>query len=212
MDFIPKQLADYAEQHTSNETAVLHGLYRETHIKTIMPQMIAGHLQGAFLSMISFMVQPKQILEVGTFTGYSAICLCSGLQENGMLHTIDINEELQSMQKHYFEQAGVSEKITSYIGNALDIIPQIEGTFDLVFLDADKINYANYYDMVFEKVRQGGYIMADNVLWSGKILDDKKDVDTAALDAYNKKIQSDDRVQNILLPIRDGIMIARKMV
>ena len=145
MDFIPKQLADYAEQHTSKETDSLHSLYRETHIKTIMPQMIAGHLQGAFLSMMSFMIQPKQILEVGTFTGYSAICLCSGLQENGMLHTIDINEELQSMQKQYFEKAGVSEKITPHIGNALDIIPTIDATFDIVFLDADKINYANYY-------------------------------------------------------------------
>ena len=212
MDFIPKQLADYAEQHTSKETDSLHSLYRETHIKTIMPQMIAGHLQGAFLSMMSFMIQPKQILEVGTFTGYSAICLCSGLQENGMLHTIDINEELQSMQKQYFEKAGVSEKITPHIGNALDIIPTIDATFDIVFLDADKINYANYYDMVFDKVRKGGYIIADNVLWSGKVLEEQKDKDTAALDAYNKKIQEDTRVQNILLPIRDGIMIARKMM
>jgi len=212
MDFIPKQLAAYAEQHTSKETDVLHNLYRETHIKTIMPQMIAGHLQGAFLSMMSMMIQPKQILEVGTFTGYSAICLCSGLQENGMLHTIDINEELQSMQKQYFEEAGVSKKITTYVGNALNIIPAIDATFDLVFLDADKINYANYYDMVFDKVRKGGYIVADNVLWSGKILDEQKDKDTAALDSYNKKIQADERMQNILLPIRDGIMIARKMV
>ena len=212
MDFIPKQLADYAEQHTSKETDSLHNLYRETHIKTIMPQMIAGHLQGAFLSMMSFMIQPKQILEVGTFTGYSAICLCSGLQENGMLHTIDINEELQSMQKQYFEKAGVSEKITAHIGNALDIIPTIDATFDIVFLDADKINYANYYDMVFDKVRKGGYIIADNVLWSGKVLEEQKDKDTAALDAYNKKIQEDTRVQNSLLPIRDGIMIARKMM
>ncbi|MGB1207073.1 MAG: O-methyltransferase [Chitinophagales bacterium] len=212
MDFIPKQLANYAEQHTSQESDVLYGLYRDTHIKTIMPQMIAGHLQGAFLSMMSFMIQPKQILEVGTFTGYSAICLCAGLQKSGMLHTIDINEELQSMQQQYFEKAGVTEKIKPYIGNALDIIPKIEATFDLVFLDADKINYANYYDMVFEKVRKGGYIIADNVLWSGKVLDQQKDKDTAALDAYNKKIQNDNRVQNILLPIRDGIMIARKMV
>ena len=129
-----------------------------------------------------------------------------------MLHTIDINEELQSMQKQYFEKAGVSEKITPHIGNALDIIPTIDATFDIVFLDADKINYANYYDMVFDKVRKGGYIIADNVLWSGKVLEEQKDKDTAALDAYNKKIQEDTRVQNILLPIRDGIMIARKMM
>ena len=157
-------------------------------------------------------MKPKYILEIGTYTGYSAICLCEGLQEGGKLFTIDINNELEAINKKYFDKAGVSDKIERVTGNALEIIPMLEINFDLVFIDADKTNYANYYDMVFDKMNSGGIILADNVLWSGKILEDKKDMDedTRALFEFNKKIMSDDRVENILLPVRDGLMIIRK--
>jgi predicted O-methyltransferase YrrM len=178
----------------------------------MMPRMLSGHLQGRFLAMMSQMIQPKSILEIGTYTGYSAICLAEGLQQGGTLHTIDINEELETLVRKYFENAGIANQVHYHIGNAIDIIPTIEGTFDLVFIDADKINYANYYDLVIDRVAKGGYIMADNVLWSGKVIEDKKDKDTAAIDAYNKKLMADTRVETVLVPIRDGILIARKTV
>lgn len=212
MDFLPENIAAYVEALTSPETEALAKLNRETHAKVLSPRMLSGHLQGQFLSMISHMIQPKTILEVGTFTGYSAICLAQGLQPGGVLHTIDINEELEDMVRGYFAQAGVQDRIQYHIGNALQIIPSLNETFDLVFIDADKINYANYYDLVFDKVRKGGYILADNVLWSGKVVNEKKDKDTQAIDDYNHKIYNDPRVQCLLLPIRDGIMIARKTV
>ena len=212
MEFLPEPINHYAEEHTTPESAVLQALHRDTFAKVMMPRMLSGHLQGAWLSMVSHMIQPKAILEIGTYTGYSAICLAQGLQPGGVLHTIDINEELETMVRDYFDKAGLKDSIQYHIGNALEIIPTLVGPFDLVFIDADKINYGNYYDLVIDKVRKGGIIMADNVLWSGKVVDAKKDKDTQAIADFNAKIQADDRVENLLLPLRDGIMIARKTV
>jgi len=213
MKFLPESIENYSEIFSSKESEVLAELNRETHLKIMIPQMLSGHIQGNFLKMISFMLKPKTILEVGTFTGYSAICMTEGLQKDGILHTIDINEELEDICKKYFKKAGFEKKIKYHIGNALEIIPKIKGTFDLVFLDADKINYANYYDLLIDRVNKGGFIIADNVLWSGKVVEPIKpnDKDTKALHAYNKKINDDKRVENYLLPIRDGLMIARKL-
>ncbi|MFD2246032.1 O-methyltransferase [Pontibacter ruber] len=214
MEFLDEDLQRYAEEHTSPESALLQRLNRQTHLNVMKPRMLSGHLQGRLLSMFSHMIQPKQILEIGTYTGYSALCLAEGLQPGGTLHTIDKNEELEDMVRNYITEAGLQESIKLYIGNALDIIPTIDATFDLVFIDADKINYATYYDMVFDRVASGGYIIADNVLWSGKVLEKyrkKLDEDTAALLAFNKKVQDDDRVENILLSVRDGLMVARKL-
>ena len=212
MNFLPEEINRYVESHTSPESGVLHALSRETHLKVMMPQMLSGHLQGVFLSMISRMVQPKYVLEIGTFTGYSSICLCAGLQPNGHLHTIDNNEELSEMQQQYFINAGLEKQITAHIGEAIDIIPMLEETFDLVFLDADKINYSNYYHLVFGKLRKNGFILADNVLWSGKVLHPNKDKDTQAIVEFNDMVHNDQRVENVMLPIRDGIMMIRKLV
>lgn len=211
MKFLPDEIELYAAKHSAPESEVLAKLNRETHLKIMLPQMLSGHIQGNFLKMMSFMIRPKNILEIGTYTGYSGICLAQGLQENGKLFTIDINAELEDMCRSYFDEAGLSEKIDYRIGNALDIIPNIKEKFDLVFIDADKINYSNYYDLVFDQVNSGGFIIADNVLWSGKVCQEKKDKDTAALHAYNEKIQADPRVENYLVPIRDGLMVARKL-
>jgi predicted O-methyltransferase YrrM len=212
MEFIDKKIEDYALAHSQSESEVLKKLNRDTHANVLMPRMLSGHMQGNLLSMFSKMIQPKQILEIGTYTGYSGICLAQGLQEGGKLHTIDINEELELMVRSFFKEAGLTNKISFYIGNALTIIPTIKETFDLVFIDADKKNYSAYYDLVFDKVRNGGYIISDNVLWSGKVLDasDKMDKETKAIDDFNKKIHSDTRVEHMLLPIRDGLMIVRK--
>jgi predicted O-methyltransferase YrrM len=212
MEFIDEKLSVYAEAHTTAESNVLEELNRETNAKVLSPRMLSGHLQGRFLSMISHMIKPKQVLEIGTFTGYSALCLSEGLAEGGMIHTIDINDELAEMVKRYINAAGASQKIKPYIGDALKIIPTIHETFDLVFIDADKINYSHYYDLVFDKIRKGGFILADNVLWSGKVLEDRKkmDDDTRAIDDFNKKVMSDARVENVVLPVRDGIMLVRK--
>ncbi|MBD1398370.1 O-methyltransferase [Pontibacter sp. JH31] len=213
MEFIDEDLQHYAEDHTSAESELLHKINRQTHLNVMKPRMLSGHLQGRLLSMFSHMIRPKQILEVGTYTGYSALCLAEGLQEDGTLHTIDINEELEDIVRGYIAEAGLTESVKYYLGNALEIIPAIDATFDLVFIDADKYNYANYYDLVIDRVRSGGYIIADNVLWSGKVLEKyrkKLDEDTAALLEFNKKVQDDPRVENILLPVRDGLMVARK--
>ncbi len=210
MEFIDEKIEDYALAHSQPESEVLKKLNRETHAKILQPRMLSGHMQGNLLSMFSKMIQPKQILEIGTYTGYSAICLAQGLQEDGKLHTIDINEELEKIVRSYFNEAGLANKINYYIGNALDIIPSINETLDLVFIDADKKNYSTYYDLVFDKVRKGGYIIADNVLWSGKVLDEKMDADTRAIDNFNKKIHADDRIEHMILPLRDGLMIVRK--
>jgi caffeoyl-CoA O-methyltransferase len=213
MEFIDEELQQYAEDHTSPESELLRKVNRQTHLSVMKPRMLSGHLQGRLLAMFSQMIQPKQILEIGTYTGYSALCLAEGLQFSGTLHTIDINEELEDRVRGYFEEAGLTEQVKYYIGNALDIIPTINATLDLVFIDADKINNAAYYDLVIDKVRPGGYIIADNVLWSGKVLAKyrkKLDEDTAALLAFNKKVHDDARVENILLPVRDGLLVARK--
>lgn len=206
-----KNLTDYAERHTSPEDKVLYELNRETHLKFNFPQMVSGHFQGKVLTMLTQMIRPKRILEIGTFTGYSTICFAQGLGEDGLIHSIDINEELEATVRKYLKKANVERKVQLYFGDAMEIIPTLDEPFDLVFIDADKSNYINYYDLVFDKVTTGGYILADNVLWSGRVWNMDKDKRTKIIDAYNKKVQNDDRVENILLPIRDGIMIARKL-
>ena len=212
MNFLPQEIEDYALKNSDAESDILKKLNRETHLKMTMPQMLSGHLQGLMLQMFSKMIRPKNILEIGTFTGYSAICLASGLQEGGKLHTIDVNEEFQEMILQYIKEADLENKIRLHIGDAVNILPTLKEEFDLVFIDADKENYSTYYDLVFPKVKQGGFIIADNVLWSGKILNSPKkmDFETKALYEYNLKIKNDSRVENVLLPLRDGLMIARK--
>ncbi len=212
MHLVSAEIEQYIEQHSSAEHKVLQELNRETHLKVQMPQMLSGHLQGQFLAMVTGMLQPKRILEIGTYTGYSGICLANGLGEDGILYTIDINEELQPMAETYITKAGLTKKVKQLIGDAQQIIPDLNETFDLVFIDADKVNYSTYYDLVFDKVRTGGYIIADNVLWSGKVVLEKKDKDTLAIDSYNKKVLADKRVETFILPLRDGLNIARKLV
>lgn len=211
MDFIQPQLQKYAEDHTSSERDILKVVNRHTHAHVLMPRMLSGHMQGRILSMVSHMVKPMTILEIGTYTGYSAICLAEGLQAGGKLITIDINEELENTVTAYFQTAGLSNQIDYRIGNALEIIPTLNVKFDLVFIDADKENYSRYYDLVINRVPLGGYILADNVLWSGKVLDEKPDKDTRAIKEFNLKVQNDPRIENVLLPVRDGIMVMRKV-
>ena len=210
MDIIHKDLQDYAEKHTTEESPILAKINRDTHAQVLMPRMLSGQLQGRVLSMISNMIRPRVILEIGTFTGYSAICLAEGLKENGKLITIDINEELHDRVSGYFREANLQDRIDYHIGDAATIIPGLKETFDLVFIDADKENYARYFDLVIDRVNLNGFIMADNVLWSGKVLDEKPDKDTRAIVDFNAKVQRDPRVENVLLPIRDGIMLMRK--
>ena len=210
MHFFPDKLEQYTIAHTKQASEILQELERETYARIYMPQMVSGHLQGRFLSMISKMVQPKNILEIGTFTGYSALCLSEGLQEGGTLFTIDVNAELETMVRKYFDKAGLSSKIKYLIGNAVEIIPQLNVLFDLVFIDADKENYSSYYDLVFDKLKGGGVILADNVLWSGKVTEEKQDEETKALVAFCDKVQNDNRVDNVLVTIRDGVMMVRK--
>jgi len=210
MDIIQKDLQDYAEKHTTEESPILAKINRDTHAQVLMPRMLSGQLQGRVLSMISNMIRPQVILEIGTFTGYSAICLAEGLKENGKLITIDINEELRDRVSGYFREANLEDRIDYHIGDAATIIPGLRETFDLVFIDADKENYARYFDLVIDRVNLNGFIMADNVLWSGKVLDEKPDKDTRAIVDFNAKVQRDPRVENVLLPIRDGIMLMRK--
>lgn len=213
MDFLPQELSDYAEKYTSQESEVLSELNRDTWTNVLIPRMLSGHLQGRLLSMLSKLHRPKTILEIGTYTGYSALCLAEGLEDDGILHTIDINEELKDMVLKYIDKAGYTDRVKFHVGNAIEIIPALNIRPDLVFIDADKENYSNYYDLVIEKMPSGGIIIADNVLWSGKVLDENErinDEETAALHAYSEKVMNDDRVENILLPVRDGLMIARK--
>jgi caffeoyl-CoA O-methyltransferase len=203
----------YAADHTSAELPVLAKLSRATHLRTHQPQMLSGHLQGAFLQMISHMIKPASILEIGTFTGYSAICLAQGLQAGGKLITIDCNPEMEDFTRPYFEESGLTNKIRMIIGDATEIIENLQGPFDLVFIDADKENYVNYFKMVFPKVSPGGYILADNTLWYGRVIEPGADSDreTAGIVRFNKYVQQLDGVDNImLLPLRDGIMIVRK--
>lgn len=211
MELIPASIDDYCRDHTSPEGALLKRINRDTHAEVLMPRMVSGHLQGRFLALISKMIKPKRILEIGTYTGYSAICLAEGLAQQGKLITIDINEELETRVRGYFKESGLESQIDYRIGDAAEIIPTINETFDLVFIDADKENYQHYYDLVFAKVATGGFIMADNVLWSGKVVGEKKDKDTRAIMAFNDFVMNDPRVENMLLPLRDGIMLARKL-
>jgi len=213
MTLIDEALEQYAEQMTTPESDALARLNRETHVKVEQPNMLSGHIQGAVLSMISRMVAPKYILEIGTYTGYSAICLAQGLQEGGQLHTIDINEELSDMCHRYWEAAGVADRITQHIGRGAAIIPELNQVFDLVFIDADKAGYNNYFDLVIDKVRTGGWIMADNVLYHGDVIlpPEEQSRNGKAMHAYNEKIKADSRVEQVLLPVRDGILIARKL-
>ena len=211
MDFLTPELNDYIEAHTSDEPEVLRELNRETHAKVLMPRMLSGHFQGRFLSMISKMIRPACILEIGTYTGYSAICLSEGLAPNGKLYTIDINDELKPMVERYVQKANMQNSIELISGDAAVLIPQLNIQPDLVFIDADKVRYSVYYDLIFDQLKPGGYILADNVLWSGKVVSDEKpDKDTAALLDFNKKVLKDERVEKIILPIRDGLMLIRK--
>ncbi|HSI75530.1 MAG TPA: O-methyltransferase [Lunatimonas sp.] len=210
---IPDELFAYCIAHTEAEDEILQKVTRQTHLKVLKPRMLSGPVQGKFLEMLVKLMRPKLVLEIGTFTGYSAICMGRGMEAGAKLVTLDINEELESMVRGFISDAGLDERIDYRIGNALKLIPEISGDFDLVFIDADKINYANYYDLVVDRLNPGGVILADNILWSGKVLAEnrkKLDKDTAAILAFNQKVQEDPRVENVILPIRDGIMMARK--
>lgn len=212
MDF--KEIQDYCEKHTSLPSPLLEKLDRDTNANILMPRMLSGHLQGRLLAMVSHMLKPKRILEIGTYTGYSCLCLAEGLAEGGHLHTIEINEELEEMISKYISASPYSKNIHLHIGNAMEIVPVLNERFNLVFIDADKENYSNYYDLVFDKINPGGFIIADNVLWSGKVLiqdGEKTDKDTRALIEFNRKVQNDPRVENVLLPVRDGLMVIRKI-
>jgi len=211
MHFILEALDQYAVDHTQAEPELLAKLTRETFQKILQPRMLSGHFQGRLLSLISKIHRPKNILELGTYTGYSALCLAEGIQKDGELHTIDINEELYDFQRKYFDASNYSKQIFQHLGNALEIIPQLNLKFDLIFLDADKPNYPAYFEMIMEKVNPGAIILTDNVLWSGKVIEEVKedDISTKALLAYNDMIAKDERLETILLPIRDGISLSR---
>ena len=211
MDFIKNEILQYAEKHTSPESDLLKRVNRHTHAQVMMPRMLSGHLQGRILSMLSHMLKPTYILEIGTYTGYSALCLAEGLATGGKLITIDINEELEDLVRGYFEQSGLGSQLEYHIGNALNIIPTLGYRYDLVFIDADKENYSRYFDLVIDRVNLNGIILADNVLWSGKVLDSKPDKDTRAILEFNEKVSRDARVESVLLPVRDGIMMLRKV-
>lgn len=210
MHIVHPDIEKYADAHSTPEIEVLSRLSRDTYANVLQARMLSGHLQGNMLAVFSKMMHPKRILEIGTFTGYSAICMAQGLAEDGLLYTIDVNEEIEGMVQKYIAQAGLTDKIKLMIGDAKQIIPSLNEVFDLVFIDADKINYSTYYDLIFDKVRKGGYIIADNVLWYGKVLD-QKDKDTHAIKDFNDKVQQDMRVINTLLPLRDGLMIVEKL-
>ena len=211
MHFLPEAIDDYIVKHSAKEPALLSKLNRETNQKVLQPRMLSGHYQGRVLSLLSKMKSPKSILEIGTYTGYSALCLAEGLAKDGRLHTIDINEELYDFQKKYFDASAYKDQIKQYLGNALDIIPKIEEKFDLVFIDADKPNYPAYFNLIIEKLNSGGIILTDNVLWSGKVIETPKEEDesTKALLEYNKLLAKDDRLETVILPIRDGLTLSR---
>lgn len=211
MNFISPELEQYAGNYTSPESELLARINRETHLEVLQPRMLSGHLQGRVLSLFSRLLQPKRILEIGTYTGYSALCLAEGLAVDGTLITIDVNEELQARVQSYFNDSAYKNHIEYHIGDAMELIPTFPEMWDLVFIDADKKNYLNYYELVIERMNPGGIILADNILWSGKVIDPSAtDRETEILRRYNEVIHADDRVENILLPIRDGIMVARK--
>ncbi|WP_179005136.1 O-methyltransferase [Winogradskyella forsetii] len=212
MHFLPEDLDNYVIAHSEQEPELLQQLTRETYQKVLQPIMLSGPYQGRVLSMISKLVRPKSILELGTFTGYSTLCLAEGLEKNGALHTIDINEELVDFQRKYFDQSEFGKQIIQHTGSALDIIPKLNLTFDLVFIDADKPNYSNYFHLIIDKLNEGGIILSDNVLWHGKVVEplDEKDKSTKAVLDYNTLLKNDERIETVLLPIRDGLTISRK--
>lgn len=211
-NFINKDILEYSEKYSQQEPEILQELNRETHLKILNPRMLSGFFQGRLLSIISKIIKPKKVLEIGTYTGYSAICIAEGMNKNGIIHTIDKNEELNTIQKKYFKKSGLENNIIQYNGCALDIIPKIEEKFDLIFIDADKENYINYFNLVIDKLNKNGVILADNVLWSGKVINSEDhDLTTNVLREFNKSVNNDNRVETILLPIRDGISIIRKI-
>ncbi|WP_407322433.1 O-methyltransferase [Tenacibaculum maritimum] len=211
MHFLPEKIDDYVIKHSQREPEILKELTKETWQKVLNPRMLSGAFQGRVLAMISKLIQPRTILEIGTYTGYSALCLCEGLLPEGVLHTIDKNEELETLQQKYFQKSEYSHQINQYVGDAMSIIPTIEGKFDLVFIDADKRNYVNYFHQIIERMNTGGIILSDNVLWSGKVVEtvNPKDIDTKVLLAYNELLNTDARVETVLLPIRDGLTVSR---
>lgn len=211
MDFLPEALDNYTLQHTSPESPLLAKINRETHVKVLQPRMLSGHLQGRILAQYSQMMRPQRILEIGTYTGYSALCLAEGLAPTGQLFTVDVNEELEDMVRGYFAESPWEDQITYLIGDAKVVIPGLNEVWDLVFIDADKQGYQQYFDLVIDNVREGGFILVDNVLWSGKIIQEKTDKKTATMQAFNDGIHADPRVENVLLPVRDGLMIIRKL-
>jgi predicted O-methyltransferase YrrM len=211
MHFISQELEDYVEQHSEKEPELLAALNKETYQKILLPRMLSGHFQGRVLSMLSKLIRPVNILEIGTYTGYSGLCLCEGMQENGVLHTIDIKEELVDFQRKYFDKSPWGKQILQHLGEAVDIIPTLDLKFDLVFIDADKENYLNYFELIVPKMNKGGIILSDNVLWSGKVLEplNPKDISTKTLVEYNQILKDDPRVETVLLPIRDGLTVSR---
>ena len=212
MDFLPKNIEAYASRFSTSESEALKTLNRETHAKVLNPRMLSGHLQGRLLSFISRMLRPSRILEVGTYTGYSAICLAEGSSQDGILHTIDRNPELEGFAREHIVQAGFDKQIVQHVGEALDILPTLRERFDLVFLDADKVNYVRYFEMVYPRLRQGGILVADNVLWSGKVLGpvEGQDEEAMGIVRFNESIQAHPGVRNLLLPFRDGVMLVEK--
>jgi len=212
MNFLPENIDNYVVAHSEQEPELLHQLTRETHQKVLQPIMLSGPYQGRVLSMISKLINPKTILELGTFTGYSTLCLAEGMTSDGALHTIDINEELVDFQRKYFEKSDYGHQIFQHTGSAIDIIPSLDMTFDLVFIDADKPNYSNYFHLIIHKLNPGGIILSDNVLWHGKVVEplDEKDISTKAVLDYNTLLKNDKRIETVLLPIRDGLTISRK--
>lgn len=213
MEFLPEKLEEYVQNHCQDEPELLANLNRETWLKIMTPRMLSGHVQGRVLSMLSKMIQPSYILEIGTYTGYSALCFAEGLQKDGKIITIDRNEELKPILDQFMMSSPYAHQIDLRFGNAIEIIPELPNEIDLVFIDADKPNYSNYFDLVIDKVKTGGYIIGDNVLWSGNVVDENKmkDKSTKAIIEFNKKVQDDPRVENVLFPVRDGLMIMRKL-
>ena len=211
MVLLSDELTEYLDRHCEPEDELLKHINRETHLKVLMPRMLSGHYQGRLLSMLSKMIRPKRILEIGTFTGYATLCLAEGLSEKGVLHTIDINPELEDMVRDHFSRSNFNQQITYHPGNALDIILELDEVFDLVFIDADKKNNMNYFDLVIDKVRSGGLIIIDNVLWNGKVLDTADaDKDTRGIMDFNRVLSSDQRIEKLILPVRDGLFLALK--
>ena len=213
MNFLPENIDQYVVNHSQKEPQVLHELSKETWQKVLNPRMLSGAFQGRVLSMISKIIQPKKVLEIGTYTGYSAICMAEGLRKGGIIHTIDKNEELEDIQNKYFIKSGLRNQIQQHYGNALELIPKFKETFDMIFIDADKSNYSNYFNLLINKLRPGGIILSDNVLWSGKVIsvNNNNDLETEVLKKFNKKLSNHKNLETVLLPVRDGISLSMKI-